>query len=78
MGQNAGVTQNAPDFSPTATVPTMISIITVFSGEIDFDANGDVTKAFYYIHTYDDMGGRPDPVLVDLEGNPADECGADG
>lgn len=47
-----------------------------FSGEIDFDANGDVTKAFYYVHTYDDMGGRPDPVLVDLEGNPADECKA--
>ncbi len=45
-----------------------------FSGEIDFDANGDVTKAFYYVHTYDDMGGRPDPVLVDLEGNPVGEC----
>lgn len=48
-----------------------------FSGDIDFDANGDVTKAFYYIHTYDDMGGRPDPVLVDLEGNPAGECRVD-
>ncbi len=48
-----------------------------FSGEIDFDANGDVTKGFYYVHTYDDMGGRPDPVLVDLEGNPAGECEAD-
>ncbi len=48
-----------------------------FSGEIDFDANGDVTKGFYYVHTYDDMGGRPDPVLVDLEGNPAGECKAD-
>lgn len=47
-----------------------------FSGEIDFDANGDVTKAFYYVHTYDDTGGRPDPVLVDLEGNPAGECKA--
>ena len=48
-----------------------------FSGEIDFDANGDVTKGFYYVHTYDDMGGRPDPVLVDLEGNPAGECKVD-
>ena len=48
-----------------------------FSGEIDFDANGDVTKGFYYVHTYDDMGGRPDPVLIDLEGNPAGECKAD-
>ena len=48
-----------------------------FSGELDFDANGDVTKGFYYVHTYDDMGGRPDPVLVDLEGNPAGECKAD-
>ncbi len=48
-----------------------------FSGEIDFDANGDVTKGFYYVHTYDDMGGRPDPVLVDLQGNPAGECRAD-
>ena len=48
-----------------------------FSGELDFDANGDVTKGFYYVHTYDDMGGRPDPVLIDLEGNPAGECKAD-
>ncbi|MXW22271.1 MAG: ABC transporter substrate-binding protein [Candidatus Dadabacteria bacterium] len=48
-----------------------------FSGELDFDANGDVTKGFYYVHTYDDMGGRPDPALVDLEGNPAGECKAD-
>ncbi|MCY3826573.1 MAG: ABC transporter substrate-binding protein [Candidatus Dadabacteria bacterium] len=48
-----------------------------FSGEIDFDANGDVTKGFYYVHTYDDTGGRPDPVLVDLEGNPAGECRVD-
>ena len=48
-----------------------------FSGEIDFDANGDVTRAFYYVHTYDDAGGRPDPVLLDLEGNPAEECRAD-
>lgn len=48
-----------------------------FSGEIDLDANGDVTKGFYYVHTYDDMGRRPDPVLIDLEGNPAGECEAD-
>ncbi len=48
-----------------------------FSGEVDFDANGDVTKGFYYVHTYDDMGRRPDPVLVDLEGNPAGECSVD-
>lgn len=48
-----------------------------FSGEIDFDANGDVTKGFYYVHTYDDMGERPNPVLVDLEGNPAGECKVD-
>lgn len=48
-----------------------------FSGELDFDANGDVTKGFYYVHTYDDMGRRLDPALVDLEGNPAGECKAD-
>ena len=48
-----------------------------FSGEIDFDANGDVTKGFYYVHTYNDMGGRPDPVLVDLEGSSADKCDAE-
>ena len=48
-----------------------------FSGEIDFDANGDVTRGFYYVHAYDDMGRRPDPVLVDLEGNPAGECNVD-